>query len=115
MRGLRMQHRVRAMPSDGLRDLFVVGGDEAGFNRGLRPGPAFDRPRSTSNRLARLREGDMLWSRLAKFSPMRRAGAGEAKRSAAIAHASLEPAQIVPDVRGHLPRGHQRATCRSSA
>ena len=42
MRGLRLQHGIGGNGLGRLRDRLVVGGDEARFDRGLRPRPAFE-------------------------------------------------------------------------
>ena len=42
MRGLRLQHGVSGNALGGFHDRLVVGGDEAGLDRGLGPRPAFE-------------------------------------------------------------------------
>ena len=89
------------MVSDGFAHRLVVGGDEAGLDRGLGPRPALEQAALDQQHIRALAGRGHVMAQVRHAARSQRFG-GEP-------HAGLERGQIVPDIGGPLLRRHQRA------
>ena len=107
MRRLRLQHGVGRNGLGGFHTGLSLAMTRPASIAACARARLSNRPRSTSNRSARLRGGGAHGSRLAKFNPMPARARG--KPLGGHPHAGLESGQVMPDIGGRLPWRHQRA------